>query len=497
KEVSLVHLKVFECDSYVKVKDVARDKLDANSIKCTFVGYGSDEMGYRSWDSKGHKKDQVVLEDSLDNLANKSIVTEHGLGSETTQSPCGSSDMRSSKTVGASRIVEDHMKKNLTTEHSLRKEASRLHMYEDPLESPRLYKYFVQWKKAIYEEISLLEKNQTWSLVRLSAGKKALQSKWMLKLVLSIVATEDLHPEQLFVKIAFLHGDLYEDIYMTQLEGFQSAGKDENLVCKLKKSLYVLKQAPRQWLRHGIYQEAQETFISRIQDEEFRLRKGTLRLSQKTYIGKVIEKFNMKVVEARFGSVMYAMVCTRPDIAHAVKVVRRFMSNPGREHWEAVKWLIRYLKGTSKATPCFSRKEVVLEGFSDLDYGEAGKELVWLKNFLEELDKAQTERVLFCDNQSAIHLLQLAFEITDERRMVSYQREVIPSLMMLARIPCIVSLLALHLVSATCSICSGTTSKVRAISLLKGRWFEVYRDYLRRRVGSDQPPSERLLSCEE
>ncbi|GJR82619.1 retrovirus-related pol polyprotein from transposon TNT 1-94 [Tanacetum coccineum] len=38
-----------------KVKDVARDKLDAKSIKCTFIGYGSDEMGYHFWDSKCHK----------------------------------------------------------------------------------------------------------------------------------------------------------------------------------------------------------------------------------------------------------------------------------------------------------------------------------------------------------------------------------------------------------------------------------------------------------
>ncbi|GJZ26869.1 retrovirus-related pol polyprotein from transposon TNT 1-94 [Tanacetum coccineum] len=44
KEVSLAHLKVFGCDSYVKVNDVARDKLDAKSIKYTFICYGSDEM---------------------------------------------------------------------------------------------------------------------------------------------------------------------------------------------------------------------------------------------------------------------------------------------------------------------------------------------------------------------------------------------------------------------------------------------------------------------
>ena len=99
---------------------------------------------------------------------------------------------------------------------------------------------------------------------------------------------------------------------------------------------------------------------------------GSLTLSQEKYIGKVLERFKMndettkprntllgshlkltkdqspkseeeksemaKVPYASaVGSLMYAMVCTRPDIAHAVGVVSRFMSDPGREHWEAVK----------------------------------------------------------------------------------------------------------------------------------------------------------------
>ncbi|KAF9678261.1 hypothetical protein SADUNF_Sadunf07G0016500 [Salix dunnii] len=41
------------------------------------------------------------------------------------------------------------------------------------------------------------------------------------------------------------------------------------------------------------------------------------------------------------GSLMYVMVCTRPDIAHAMGVVSKYMSNPSKQHWEAVKWIMR------------------------------------------------------------------------------------------------------------------------------------------------------------
>ena len=55
------------------------------------------------------------------------------------------------------------------------------------------------------------------------------------------------------------------------------------------------------------------------------------------------------------GSLIYAMVYTRPDIAHAVGVVSRYMANPGKKHWEAVKWLLRYLRGTSSTSLCLAK----------------------------------------------------------------------------------------------------------------------------------------------
>lgn len=46
------------------------------------------------------------------------------------------------------------------------------------------------------------------------------------------------------------------------------------------------------------------------------------------------------------GSLMYLMVCTHPDIGYEVSVISRFWSNPGKLHWEAAKWMLRYLCGT-------------------------------------------------------------------------------------------------------------------------------------------------------
>ena len=65
-----------------------------------------------------------------------------------------------------------------------------------------------------------------------------------IRVVLGLAVSLDLEIEQLDVKTAFLHSDLDEEIYMEQPEGFSVKGKEE-IVCKLKKKLNGLKQAPR------------------------------------------------------------------------------------------------------------------------------------------------------------------------------------------------------------------------------------------------------------
>ena len=125
----------------------------------------------------------------------------------------------------------------------------------------------IQWDFAMKEEMDSLLKNKKWDLCKLSVGKKALQNKWVYRLkeeeggkkrfkarlvvkgflqkkgihfdeifspivkmtyihtILSIVATADLHLEQLDVKTTFLHGGLDEEIYMAQPQVFEVKGK--------------------------------------------------------------------------------------------------------------------------------------------------------------------------------------------------------------------------------------------------------------------------------
>ena len=67
-----------------------------------------------------------------------------------------------------------------------------------------------------------------------------------IQVLIALATKNNWKIHQLDVKSAFLNGDLKEEVYLTQLEGFIKKGH-ENLVCKLKKALYGLKQAPKSW----------------------------------------------------------------------------------------------------------------------------------------------------------------------------------------------------------------------------------------------------------
>jgi hypothetical protein len=78
-----------------------------------------------------------------------------------------------------------------------------------------------------------------------------------------------------------------------------------------------------------------------------------------------IEYMSMVPYPSTVGSLMYAMVFTRPDISHAVGVVKGYMKNPGKEHWEEVKWILKYLRGTTSHALCFGGSDTILHGYVD------------------------------------------------------------------------------------------------------------------------------------
>ena len=58
------------------------------------------------------------------------------------------------------------------------------------------------------------------------------------------------------------------------------------------------------------------------------------------------------------GSLMYAMLCTRPDIFYVVGMVSRYQSNPGEAHWKVVKRILRYLKGMMNYRLCYQGQDL-------------------------------------------------------------------------------------------------------------------------------------------
>nr|GEX68753.1 retrotransposon protein, putative, Ty1-copia subclass [Tanacetum cinerariifolium] len=106
------------------------------------------------------------------------------------------------------------------------------------------------------------------------------------------------------------------------------------------------------------------------------------------------------------GSLTYLMVCTRPDIMYAISVVSRYLANPGKNHWEAVKWILKYLRGTANVGLVYGTNRgnhVDVTGFVDSDYAkdpDKGRRL------LEELDVELNIVAVNYDNQDVIHLSQ-------------------------------------------------------------------------------------------
>lgn len=371
---------------------------------------------------------------------------------------------------------------------------------------PETYKVAIEsldsekWMDAMNSEIQSMKSNQTWDLVKLPQGRKVVDCRWVFKIkpgdqnrparykarlcargftqIYGIDFDETYAPvvkftsirvfltkailmkmtiHQMDVVTAFLNAPLDEEIFMRQAPGFAETGK-EHLVCKLNRSIYGLKQSPRQWnkviddflKKEGfrvidadccIYlknRDSKTIMVSLYVDDlmiasncknlcsslnanlskrfemkdlgrvqvclglEFNwLPNGTCLLNQEKYIGKVLERFNMKNCKSigcpiesgvrlskdmtpktpeeieemkkipyrsAVGSLIYLVTGTRPDIAVATSNVAKYCENPGPQHWTAVKRIFRYLQGTSDWGLLFNPKDDTLIGYSDADW---------------------------------------------------------------------------------------------------------------------------------
>jgi transposase InsO family protein len=281
---SLTFLKVFGCVCFAHVPQVKRDKLDKKAIPGIFVGYSSVSKAYKVYHPQSGKmtvsRDVHFNEDQQWDWKNPQ------------------------KTIGSLNDIEDdHLEKHTT-------ELCENELEDDPpIRGTRLLSDIYQrcnvavcepacceealkdpkWKNVMEEEMSMIQKNKTWELVDKPEDSHIIGVKWVfrtklnadcsinkykarlvvkgyaqifgvdysdtfapvsrldtIRLVLAIAAQKGWKVFQLDVKSAFLNGDLQEEIYVEQPEGFVVQG-GEDKVYLLKKALYGLKQASRAW----------------------------------------------------------------------------------------------------------------------------------------------------------------------------------------------------------------------------------------------------------
>ena len=581
---SLSFLKIWGCEVYVK--KLISDKLTPKSDKCVFVGYPKETLGYYVYNRsegkvfvtrngvflekeflKGEKnRQQVYLEEVQDEqMANES--TGNASVAEQVHTPVETSPPRRSarlrKLRGEVLLLDDDEPTN----------------YAEALMGPDSEK----WQSAMRSEIDSMGDNQVWDLVDPPDGVRPIESKWIYKkkkdmdgnvhiykarlvakgfrqvqgvdydetfspvamlksirIILAIAAYFDYEIWQMDVKTAFLNGNLEEDVYMIQPEGFVDPNNAKK-ICKLKKSIYGLKQASRSW--NIRFDEVIKGFGFRQNEEEpcvykkasgsavvflilyvddilligndipmlqsvktslnnsfsmkdlgeaayilgikiYRDRsKRLIGLSQSTYIDKVLKRFNMEQSKKGFlpmshgkrfsekqcpssdeersrmskvpyasavGSIMYAMICTRPDVSYALSVASRYQANPGESHWTLVKNILKYLRRTKDVFLVYGgEEELVVNGYTDASFQTdtddsqsqsgfvftvnggavswksskqetvtdsateaeyiaaslAAKEGVWMRRFLIELGvfpNASSPLNLHCDNNGAI-----------------------------------------------------------------------------------------------
>ena len=276
-------LRVFGCQVSVHIPKDERKKLESKSRKCVLLGYGTTIKGYRLYDPLKkkvfHSRDVIFNE--------QKCGFEEPSQKETQPLVYLEYSDESSETVEPSIPVvrQSERERRQTDFYGFRCNLSDVkepRSVSDALTSQ-------EWVDAMEAEIDSLHDNRVWELVELPEGRKPVGSKWVYKVkmnpdgsierckarfvaqgysqkegfdydetfspvvrsesvrsVIALASKNGLRMHQMDITTAFLNGNLEEEVYMKQPEGFLAEGQ-EHLVCRLRKSINGLKQSPRCW----------------------------------------------------------------------------------------------------------------------------------------------------------------------------------------------------------------------------------------------------------
>ncbi|RVW64621.1 Retrovirus-related Pol polyprotein from transposon RE1 [Vitis vinifera] len=286
----------------------------------------------------------------------------------------------------------------------------------------------LRWKAAMNEEMKSLQKNETWELVKCPPGKKPVGCRWIytvkykanakintVRVLLSLAANLDWPLQQFDVKNAFLHGELSEEVYMDLPPRCMVSEKQCQKVCKLKKSLYGLKQSPRAWF--GRFTKSMRAFGYRqITGNDPKERKAL-----QNYLSREFEMKDLGPLKYFLGLKFLDQVkeffClkethTRPDLAYALSVVSQYMHNPGEQHMNAVMRILRRstsgyftFVGGNLVTWKSKKQNVVAHSSAEAEFRGMTLglcEALWLRLLLQDLGYLSKQPIrLFCDNKAA------------------------------------------------------------------------------------------------
>nr|ABB47537.2 retrotransposon protein, putative, unclassified [Oryza sativa Japonica Group] len=478
KKPHLGHLRVFGCTAHAKVTAPHLKKLDDRSNPFVYLGVEEGSKAHRLFDPR---RRQIIVSRDVVFDENTPWQWSAAAGEVTStefevEEPVGAEQPALAEQAGLASPHTAGSDVGPVRYRSLAEimlEAPRVDLVEDDddarallaeMEEPLSYREATgepAWVNAMNKELEAIEKNKTWSLCMLPAGHKAIGLKWVFKLkkntagevikhkarlvangyvqqqgvdfdevfapvarldtvraILAVAADRRWQVHHLDVKSAFLNGDLEEEVYVSQLEGFVEKGK-EHLVYELSKALYGLRQAPRAWNTRldrsmkelGFSRPSEITAFKQQMMGEFEISdlglltyylgievlQGTdgIAIKQAAYARKILTQFGMldcnstsipiehrsqlhKVAEGStvdpteyrrvIGCLRY-LLHTQPDLSYAVGVVSKFMEQLTVMHFKAVKQILRYLKGTINCGLMFSggNDAVEITGFTDSD----------------------------------------------------------------------------------------------------------------------------------